>query len=724
MTVRKTDNARVNSRAGIKRGQRALAHLRRSKILDILGPDCFAEFTAVRTPATVLWCNFELARELGFEVPQANRMTPQFHEQLVAALSYRVLPPGEDLKDRQTILLYADRYGGTGLGPALGAGRAGFLPDGNLYLKGVGLTPLFRHDDPDDFPHSHGGVQLNDCLAEAVFGEVNQHLLTQGSTRILAILDQHQVVVYPNGYTVPIALVVRSGTQLRPGHLLSRQVRRTCSLLEIFQRMTKATGQLVTRRSGPSPVKTPDIKSTMRRIVDDHARTSAELFRWRMIHGAVTSSNLEMSGAMLDLTSQTAQPRTAPVCFLHEDLSTFGYEHIERATEIDKAYRALVRSIPVEQRCLLNARTFNLIAEMREAYRQHLQIQILCATGLKREMAAHVQTEHRDLAHRFTLTLTKMCKLSNPGSVEMGRAVVENVSVLDVFNLLRTFPVTHFANPEARHAREIRAALKPIFTGNKGHVKKMRAAVRELIKEFGDVYRELMNACQVRAKDHYADVARMVASITSRAAFENEPLNLYRTKLYGEFDDAIQAYQSNGRSESIWTAIEHRLSASLRKVDALLTQGTSRRLSGGGFELEMRSIAGVNYSLKAWNNRRQTRRLQVSLPIQRSGNNYITTLPGWPRLTRKQIESLRYRFTTDGWQSSEVCGVRLRKDGEGNYLLVCDDIEALPQVGRLDGFFSSRRDSRKSLTAAGMKRGCYAFAVPDKHELIELARSL
>jgi len=50
-----------------------------------------------------------------------------------------------------------------------------------------------------------------------------------------------------------------------------------------------------------------------------------------MLHGAITSSNLELSGAMLDLTTQTAQPRTARACFALEDESFFGHEHIETA---------------------------------------------------------------------------------------------------------------------------------------------------------------------------------------------------------------------------------------------------------------------------------------------------------------------------------------------------------------------------------------------------------
>lgn len=692
-----------------------------SKVLGILGADCFAEFTAVKTPGTVVWCNFGLAEELGFDVPPSRCMTKQFHQQLVDALSYRILPANEGARGRQTITLYADRYGGDGLGGTLGAGRAGFLPYGNLYLKGVGLTPLFKLSNPNDFPHNHGGVQMNDCLGEAVFGEVNQHLLMKGSTRILAIIDQGEVIVYPNGFTVPIALAVRGGMQLRPGHLLSTEVRARSSLLEIFKRMTLETGQLVTRSDAARiPGEIPDIKSTMLRIIDDHAQSVAELYRWRMIHGAVTSSNMEMSGAMLDLTSQTSQPRTAPVYFLREDESFFGQEHIDHANQLDAAYRALVSSIPRKQRLVLNARPFDLVAEMQKAYREHLQVQLLSAAGLKPEMTERLRTEHADLTHRLTKIVMQMCELRNPGNVEMAMGTVEKVSVLDVFTLLRIFPEKYFADTKANHTKVIRAALKPIFKGNRFHIRKKRSVVTSLIKEFAQVYGELMETCEAFAEEFYKDIAGMRVSITSRAAFENEPLKLYRTELYSEFDEAIQTFKSTRDVESFRKTIGKRINASLRKVDALLMQGESRRMDDGGFELEMQTIDGINYSIQAWDDGEQTRRLQVSLPVKRVGKYYLTPLAGLPHLTRRQIASLRYRLTTDAWVNSRMVKVRLLKDALGHFVIVCDPVENLPPIGRLEGAFSLCEEGAGFMKAEGVIFSGYTFALPDRQELMKL----
>ena len=692
-------------------------NIRASRILAILGERWFAEFTAINTPGRVLWCNFELARALGFDVPDANRMTPRFHQQLIDALSYRVRPRKTKVNAHKTINLYADRYGGEGLGPALGAGRSGFLPFGNFYLKGVGITPLFRHDDPGDLAHSHGGMQLNDCLGEAVFGEVGAHLLTSGSTRILAIIDQGEYVTYPHG-RVPIALAVRSGGQLRPGHLLSRQIPRR-SILETFLKITKETKQLATGKDSAGR-KMPDLKATMLRIIDDHARTTAEQFRWRMIHGAVTSSNMEMSGALLDLTTQTTQPRTAPVCFALEDVSFFGLEHIGCARQLGQTYRALIKSIPERQRPQFHAKPFNLVAQMRKVYFQHLQVELLSAAGLKRDLAERIQKGHAGVAQRFTEIIVRMCELRNPGNIEMARRLVENVSVLDVFNLLREFPRTYFAHPKLDHTKSVRAALKPVFRGNRFHVAKKRATVTLLIKEFVRAYRELMNTAELYTAVFYDDPPSMQFSIASRAAFENLPLELYRTTLYKEFDDAIQSFKSNGDAGLIRQVIDRKIRESLRNVDALLAQGESRRLRNNGYELERKTIDGINYSIRAWDDRRQTRFLCVRVPVTHSEGYFEIHLPGWPRLTGRQLRALSYRFTTDAWATSETREIRLEKQPDGSLHLVCEGISGLPLIGRLEGIFCLSKSRDSWVAHEGARCAGYTFAIPDKQELAKL----
>lgn len=567
----------------------------KTHVMNVLGAASFAEFPAVRHPGRVVWCNFDLARELGFDVPRANQLTPQLHDQLIASLSLRALTT--KVNGHEVLTMYADKYGGDGVSPALGAGRAGFLRDGNLYVKGIGFTPLFRNGDKDDFVHSHGGVHFEDCLSEAVFGEVNQNLFSLGSTRIVAIIDQGMHVTEPSGRERPIALAVRVGPQLRPGHLLARRARGSQTPLEMFVSMTTATHQIAGNG-------VPDVAATMRRVIDDHARAAAESFRWRMIHGALSPSNMELSGAMLDLPTQSTQPRTAPIFKLDYVHSAFGTEHKERGFYLAEMYRRVLRSTDPQTRERFNAKWINVSNEMDQAYGKYLRIKLLSAAGLKTEIAERVCAEHTDLASRFADLLVEMASLKNQGAGCIARKVVEDLAVVDVFNLLRRLPRDYFSSAHCYPLKH----LRPVYKGNRFQIARKKLRVETLAREFAGLYRELMNVC-----------GEFKTSIVARAEFENEPIKaLYASTLYDDLKRAIEKYKATGRAAIIRKAIDSRVARSLRSVDGLLAQGESRRLRDGGLETQIRTIDGVTYSVRAWNDRAQTRRLHVSNPAAKT----------------------------------------------------------------------------------------------------------
>jgi hypothetical protein len=369
-------------------------------------------------------------------------------------------------------------------------------------------------------------------MFEAVFGEVNTRLLTNGSARILAIIDQGDYTIYPDGMKEPRAVAVRAGLQLRPAHLFVKEVEEAGQTFSVFLRIVSFTGQLVTRETGSSGMVLPDIRSTMLRIVEDHALTSAELFRWRLLHGAISMSNMEMSGAMLDTTTESAQPRTAPVKILthHSDTNiVYGKEHLQRADELRLMYRRILRSMPREQKAIMNAERVDFVVEMNRSFEKHLQLQLLRATGLKTEMARSIQAGHQEITHRLKAVLMEMATLRNSGRVNANRAPIEHIAVLDVFNLLKEYPALYFKNPSADTKREIRRYLSPVIRGSRSHKIKKQLTIAKLIREFRDVYADLMTACEQAAHYRYGGLADMRQSIISRAAFENRPLSfLYR----------------------------------------------------------------------------------------------------------------------------------------------------------------------------------------------------
>jgi hypothetical protein len=436
-----------------------------------------------------------------------------------------------------------------------------------------------------------------------------------------------------------------------------------------------------------------------------------------MIHGALSASNMEISGAMLDLPTQSTQPRTAPVWCLDYTGSIFGAEHTERAVHLIPIHQKLMRNIPVSEWPQFNLSLLSIKGEMAKAYARHLQVKLLSAAGLKTEVALRIQTEREALAASFTGVFLQMARLKNRGPMRISKEAAEHVCPLDVFNLLKCFPSDYFANPDADHKATILRHLKPIFRGNRFHVAKKQGVVEGLVSEFARLYRDLMNACAALAQTYYDDQPSMQSSITARAAFENEPLDfLYARRLYDDLRKAIAAYRATGNAEVVREALDQRISASLRNVDSLLVQGDSRRLRGGGVELEKRTIHGVNYSVRAWNDQKQTRSLHVSVPLQRTRDHFVTGVSNLPGLTKQQIPLLRYRFTTDGWENSAEVGARLTHDQDG-LAIEFDAPCSFQGIGRLVGLFYLHGSHGSGGPSAAPRLGGYVFAIPDRQEL-------
>jgi hypothetical protein len=546
-----------------------------SPILTTLGRERFTKFVTVKTPGKFVWFNYELARSLGFDIRSANLVSSKVHRGLLDMLSVRALPAGAELDQHESSVLYADKYGGDDLGGCLGAGRAGFLPYLNLYLKGIGHTPLFRHNDPTDFEHSHGGLSMLEGMLEAVFGEANANLFTKGSARILAIIDQGDYTEYPNGKKEARAVVVRAGVQLRPAHLFAKGIKGGYSKLDLFTRITDVTGQLQLRRAGPGLKLVPDIKETMLRIIDDHALTAAEQFRWRIVHGAISLSNMEMSGAMLDATTESAQPRTAPMRVLtqHPDVNlVFGLEHLERARQLQIMYRSLVKTLSNDQRKQLNVDSISFALEMERSYAKHLRVQLLKAAGLPMQLAQAVQNELPEISEEFTRLLIEMAALRNRGRINANKPPLEHISVLDIFNLLQNYPRVYFARRGRTDEAKIRSLLRPLFRGNRYLRAKQENNVRGLAQQFAVVYSELMAACQHLSSLSQRRGTSVAGLIIRRAAYENRPMDrLYRGNLLKQFATLIDTYKSSGKSELISGTIDKIIADSKRNFDNLET---------------------------------------------------------------------------------------------------------------------------------------------------------
>lgn len=684
-----------------------------SQILTVLGKERFAEVTLVRVPGRVAWFNPELARLLGFDVPPSGKLTKELEEQLLAALSWRVLEPGEKAPPGAEVITgYADRYGGVGVGYNRGAGRAAFLPTLNANIKGAGKTPLV--DKNQSFDHAHGGAPMREGFLESIWGEVGSNLFSSGSTRVLAVIDSFDHTQWKDGGKERRARIIRLGDQLRPAHLLDSTIPQN-ERAPLFLRMAQATGTLVAK-----PVKgdlIPDVAATMQKLIERHARTAAEQFRWRVLHGATNPSNIELDATELDLGTIQSQPRTARIKALahgNDPRHHFGSEHEGRGSALAEIYEVVRSSLSWSDRSTLNATKLDVTGALEKAYQKELQLQILKAVGLKEDAAIALQKNEPDCCRQFSDLFLEMSRLKNPGNILADTEVVREVAVLDVFNLLRELPALHFS-PSGATIEDVKQHLRAIVRGTPSQEKATQAEVDRLAGKFLPLYRQLLAAVD---SAFYDDKTAMRRSITARAHFENEPLDqLYRGELCWKLNTEISQYEGSGDAARLGEVVDNTIAASIRNVDQLLSQGEAR-LTKTGAEIAIRSVDGIRHSVIA--EKSGKRRLHLETRV--SGNNQdgyvLHDLPGAPQLNKTQIEALRYWFTTDGWKTKLEAAARF-EDGKVQF-----DIPVLPSdAGRLEGLFHCTAGGFWLKDGASNFKG-YAFAVPDGKELARIESKL
>jgi hypothetical protein len=184
----------------------------------------------------------------------------------------------------------------------------------------------------------------------------------------------------------------------------------------------------------------------------------------------------------------------------------------------------------------------------------------------------------------------------------------------------------------------------------------------------------------------------------------------------------MATYQTNGDAAMLQDEIERWVAVSLRHVEGLLAQAGWREGDDGHYQAT-RTLGGVTYRLSVGDGERRPPRLLISLPVEREGNRYLTSLPEIAGLTKTQIRLLRYRFSFDGWASAGEVRARLVKDEDEQFSIRFDEISNLPLVARLEGYAYIEGHPRPASDAAP-KIQCYTFAIPDRLDLAALTGPL
>jgi len=210
-------------------------------------------------------------------------------------------------------LFDADRYGSTeGTTPHGGSGRSGIA--GLFSAKGMGATPLVGEGAPSG--HAHGCATLEECLREATYAEVIDAEFPFGAVPIIAVLDTGVDFIDPDARDIRRSRVRRGllvrPCVLRPAHAERAPLFRPLSTVNDAQvryhqhedvARTKAVvrhwlGMGLSEGCAVSP----------RELVERMVRQIAFGQVHRISSGGMFSSNVSMTGALLDFGNAHALP--------------------------------------------------------------------------------------------------------------------------------------------------------------------------------------------------------------------------------------------------------------------------------------------------------------------------------------------------------------------------------------------------------------------------------
>lgn len=222
-------------------------------------------------------------------------------------------PEGAYLSETRTFA--GERYGGANAAYNGGGVRCGEV-DG-ISIKGIGQNALVG--STTDFYHSYGGASLNEGIAETVWGEVANLALPFGGVRVLGLLDtgtRVPLMLAPEDIdpTTRRALILRHATP-RAAHFMravyyrpSELMRRSVSDAERTRAAIGSIGETFNALYGGAPADKLDPYYLNECLVETFQRYAAQIAAARskrIMHSAITDSNLTLDGSWLDFATAT-----------------------------------------------------------------------------------------------------------------------------------------------------------------------------------------------------------------------------------------------------------------------------------------------------------------------------------------------------------------------------------------------------------------------------------
>jgi hypothetical protein len=479
----------------------------------VLAPSTYDSIEARRLLSTkVVWINQDFLKSHGLD-SQNPEVLEQIKLQINEAAGFLIPGPSTPASSfgSETKKVFPDAYGGTGMNGNYGSGRAASIGElrlkgfggislGDVQVKGIGQTTMLG--EKADLNHTSGGYGAPEAIAEAIWSVVLNRETPYGVNQVIALIDTGLSEPLGHGVSQPRYLVVREDP-VRPAHFMKntnsmspeRKVEDAQRTADNVQRLEAVMARW---HSKPGEASTSLYKMFLNyteKVATQWAYLHANLIH----HGAVTPSNFELSGRLLDLSTMSTLP--GAMKSMGQDVMPFGDARILDVYLLRPFYYSLVRSganLP---------RSYDEIQALYfRTYERQYRVEILKLTGIPESLASEMS--NRASGKKLFELIERLRNAGNKERVETGYRVPNTKGTYDVQWLLRTMGKMASAPKDSM-------MLKLKFSDH--------ALRAEILSAFEDYYRDLV-ATGSKAGLSPIDLFASVAERTEKMNYDRSEL--------------------------------------------------------------------------------------------------------------------------------------------------------------------------------------------------------
>ncbi len=443
----------------------------------------------------------------------------------------------------QTRIHSASFYGGNGMNGNIGDGRTSI--DGDENFKGIGPTGMVNPHTEEG--HNSGTLKIDHAILETVWSKLLDLELPFGANRVRGILGTG-TVEDRDGHPGLRVVIVRDDF-LRPAHFITNETsikvgRSTTDRERVTQAVLKLPEALPQPHSTSSLNRMSRLSSGLNEFIDRLANQTAYSWTHSMYHGAMSPSNVTLSGAAADFGTFQALGGYPSIQLL-SDCAPNG-DFSEEIQVLKEFHSSVIDHAPSSWKSAIGSFS-QWTQRFQESYHRQIRREMLSLSGAFPE---------------FLPALEQTLEAKKLGDVLLRIAKAGNEEVIQTWLKPLSFETGTYQLPRILQ----KLAHAPLTESSLQLAVKTEVADLPLRAELTEAYLRFYQQMNLAAETvGISSVAAQKYRIEAAQIRNQKMTELFRTpQLQLQLNSLVENYTKTGNESAVRTFIEQKINASRR----------------------------------------------------------------------------------------------------------------------------------------------------------------